>query len=94
MSKELAAAVYDTLASDALFNSAGETANVVDVLANLGSASRRIADAIAPIAVPGTDASGGSVSSLTEAAMGITAGLHAVAESLDGIAAAIRDRDS
>lgn len=46
-----------------------------------------------PSAVPGTDACGGSVLSLTEAVMGITGGLVEIANSIDHLADAIRERE-
>ena len=58
------------------------------------TAATRIADAITPVASsPGTDATGGSVSSLTEAVMGMTAGLVAIAEAIDNLAEAVRERE-
>lgn len=43
----------------------------------------RLANAITPIhSLPGTDEAGGRISSLTEAVMGITAGLYAVAAAI------------
>ncbi|MEY4684597.1 MAG: hypothetical protein RLZ25_1056 [Pseudomonadota bacterium] len=45
---------------------------------------RRLANAITPIdSIPGEDASGGSVSSLTEAVMGVTSALVMIADSID-----------
>jgi len=44
-----------------------------------------------PGATPGHDAAGGTVLSLTEAIMGITSGLYAVATAIDGLASAIRE---
>jgi hypothetical protein len=62
-------------------------------LEQLGVMINRIARAIYPMgAVDGKDAAGGCVSSLTEAAMGITAGLCNVADGLHDIAEAIRER--
>ncbi len=51
----------------------------------------RVAGAITPQgAMAGRDASGGRVSSLTEAVMGITSGLVRVAEAIEGLSGAIR----
>ena len=66
--------------------------NVVDVLDRLARRAARIADAITPNIVGNKDASGGHVESLTEAVMGVTAGLCAIAEAIDGLAAAVRKR--
>jgi hypothetical protein len=46
---------------------------------------RSIDHAISADAGPGTDATGGSVNSLTEAAMGITAGLVKVADAINDL---------
>jgi hypothetical protein len=53
---------------------------------------KRIADAITPVAVPGRDETGGTITSLTEAVMGITAGLCKVAPALQSVAEAIREQ--
>lgn len=64
-------------------DSNGENANVVDALQHIGSATGRIAEAIFPSGV-GTaqDASGGTIASLTESVMGVTAGLFEVASAI------------
>ena len=55
-------------------------------------ALRAIADAITPADTAGRlDATGGFVSSLTEAGMGIAAGLVRVANALESVADAIRE---
>lgn len=46
------------------------------------SAINNLAHAIAADAMPGKDASGGTVASLTEAIMGVTAGLFAIADAI------------
>lgn len=62
-----------------------------DVVEQLG---RRVAHAITPgDAMPGQDAMGVSVSSLTEAVMGLTAGLLAIAHAIDALAEAIRESE-
>ncbi len=55
--------------------------------------SRRIASAITANAVPGRDEAGGYVGSLTEAIMGVTAGLVAIAKAIEELAEAMRERD-
>ena len=56
----------------------------------LSSAVERLAESLYPKDVmAGEDAAGGHVASLTEAVMGITNGLYAIAESIDNRAAAI-----
>ena len=86
-------AIIRTLESPNVSDTNLENANVVDVIAALASATRRVADAITPIAVPAQDASGGSVASLTEAAIGITGGLHQIANAIRECTEAMRDRN-
>lgn len=54
-------------------------------------AVKRVADAIAAPAGPGTDACGGAVESLTESVMGVTAGLVRIAEAIESLADAVRE---
>ena len=55
----------------------------------------RLAQAITPIdTLAGTDAAGGEVGSLTEAVMGVTAGLVMIAHAIDALAEAVRDRSA
>jgi len=60
-------------------------ANVVDVIDSLVTQASRVAQAIVADAGPGTDASGGTITSLTEAVMGVTAGLHAIADAINNL---------
>jgi len=54
----------------------------------------KLARAITPLsALAGTDAAGGSVESLTEAIMGVTAGLVQIADAIGDLAEAVRERD-
>ena len=69
-----------------------EPANLVDVIDRGGHALRRIADAITVNVGPGHDEAGGHIECLTEAVMGVTAGLCRIASALEAIAAAISDR--
>ena len=51
---------------------------------------RLIADKLAPVdAIDGKDACGGNVGSLTEAVMGVTAGLVAIAHAMESVQDAI-----
>lgn len=60
-----------------------EAANVVDVINYLARSTGRIASAILPSGIgEGKDAFGGTVMSLTESVMGITAGLFEVASAI------------
>ena len=66
---------------------------VSDLLEAIEQAGRKIAHAITPCdACAGEDANGGSVSSLTEAVMGVTAGLCRVADAISELAEAVRDQ--
>ena len=55
---------------------------------------KRLGEAITPNVVGSSDRSGGHVESLTEAVMGITAGLFRIAESIDGLSEAIQESAS
>jgi len=67
--------------------------SIVDAVDGVGWCVRKIADAITPHdAAPGHDAQGGTVSSLTEAAMGLTAAMSSVASAIREVADAIRDK--
>ncbi len=61
-------------------------------LEEVARAIRSVGTAITADAQPSPDAVGGSVSSLTEAVMGMTAGLIEVAEALNNIADSISER--
>jgi len=64
--------------------------DIVESLDSFSRDVRAIANAILPSTkCGGTDASGGHVESLTEAVMGMTAGLIRIAESIESIADAI-----
>lgn len=61
----------------------GETMNSGQ-LEELGDAIGNVANAITPLGViPNEDAAGGTVCSLTEAVMGVCAGLYAIAHAID-----------
>lgn len=51
----------------------------------------RVAKAISADACRNTDEAGVSVDSLTEAVMGVTAGLCRIAKAIDGLAEAVRE---
>ncbi len=57
----------------------------------INTAGRRIANAISADAAPGTDETGGTINSLTEAVMGVTAGLCRVASSISDLAEAVAE---
>lgn len=87
----LAHAIRETFISPNVCDSNLEAANVVDALANIAKAGFAIRTAITPIAQPGRDETDGHVESLTEAVMGVTAGLVRIADALHDLAAAIRE---
>lgn len=94
MDDELTAdALERCLVSPNVCDSNGEHANVVDVLDRLSSCVRSVARAITPSeSAAGQDATGGHVASLTEAVMGLTAGMVQIANSIESLADAVRDR--
>lgn len=87
-------AIVRTLESPNVSDRNLEPANVVDALDSLARSTRLIAAAVTPTAVPGTDATGGTVASLTEAVMGVTGGLVRIADAIAELAEAVRDAAS
>jgi pyruvate/oxaloacetate carboxyltransferase len=64
-----------------------------DLIEAVELGAKRIANAITPLnAAPGHDATGGTVDSLTEAVMGVTAGLQAIASAIESLAEAVREK--
>jgi hypothetical protein len=54
-----------------------------------------LANAVTPSgALAGTDAAGGRVESLTEAVMGVTSGLLEIADAINNLAEAVREREA
>ena len=80
-------ALIDTLISPNVTDANFEPANVVDVINHLSNNTRKIADAIKSPGVcgGGSDATGGHVESLIEAVMGMTQGLMAIADAINGL---------
>lgn len=94
---ELADALWGTLQSPNVPDSNLEAANVVDVIAGAGhnvtNGLRAVASAITPAdCMGGHDETGGTITSLTESVMGMTAGLCRIASAIESLADAIRDR--
>jgi len=88
----IAIALIETLLSGSVSNSSGQPANLIDVVANMSVKVGHLGDAITPfLAAPGRDATGGAVGSLTEALMGMTAGLCRIAEAIGDLAEAVRE---
>jgi hypothetical protein len=83
-----AAAILATMESPDL---GGGNTNLVEVLAQLAGSTQSIANTITPVAAPGTDETGGTVCSLTEAVMGNTAGLVQIAHAISDLAEAVRE---
>lgn len=83
---ELSDAIIQTLQSPNVCDSNFEDANVVDVINALATATSRVANAITPNIAGNNDASGTHVASLTEAVMGVTAGLFAIAGAINDLA--------
>lgn len=87
-------AIVRTLESPNVIDSNFEPANVVDVLNHLSNATGRVAKAVTPS--EGVDVDKGAdsqVTSLTEAVVGMTKGLFAIAKSIDSLAEAVKERD-
>lgn len=66
--------------------------NVSDAVDGLSRMVQRVADSIC-IDDIGHDESGGTVGSLTEAVMGMTAGLFSIADSIRDLAEAVREQN-
>ena len=89
---DLARAILRTFESPNICDGNFEPANLVDVVAGLSQSAQNIANAIKPHgAADGRDAAGGSVSSLTESVMGVTAGLFSIASAIELLAAAVHE---
>jgi len=78
-------AIYDSFMSRNVADSNLENANLVDTTDRIGLAMELLANAITPLDASGYDASGGTVTSLTEAVMGVSAGLSQIAEAIAGL---------
>ncbi len=60
---------------------------------SISQAVKQLADSITPVSASSIDATGGNIGCLTEAAMGITAGLVKVADAINHLAEAIENRE-
>ena len=63
-----------------------------DAIEMFEAMARKLANAVTASASPGRDAAGGHVGSLTEAVMGNTAGLVRIADAINNLADAVRER--
>jgi hypothetical protein len=69
--------------------------NWIQVFESLEYRAKQIAAAITPLdAVAGEDATGGRVSSLTEAVMGVSGGLVQIADAIQSLAEAVNEKSS
>lgn len=89
----VANAIVDCLRSPNVSDSNFEAANLVDTTDRMASGIYRLALAIMPNAAGGKDANGGHVESLTEAVMGVSAGLARIADAIESLADAVRHRE-
>ena len=87
-----AKALYATLTSPNVSDSNMDPANLVDVIDDLATSTRKIANAITAPAAAGQDAPGGMVMSLTEAVRGNTKALFAIADAIESLARAVYER--
>lgn len=85
-------AISNCLISEDVPSRSLNQANVVDALAYIANGTSGIAKAITADAAPAQDATGGTVASLTEAVMGMTASLLRIAEAIDGVAEKLSGR--
>lgn len=92
---EVSNSIEMSFLSEDVRNTMGNGANVVDVLHELAHQTNKVARAIYPFETAGADdATGGHVRSLTEAVMGVTAGLCQIASAIEILAKAVRNRES
>ncbi len=83
---EIADAIYKSFMSPNESDSNMEAANIVDVVAKVSRSLRSVSQAITAAVEPANDAAGGRVGSLTEAVMGVTAGLCKIADAIESLA--------
>lgn len=84
--KDIAQALSDAFSSENVEDSNYCTANLVDTTDRMANGLAALANAITNSNVgPGLDANGGTVDSLTEAVMGVTAGLFRIAEAISDL---------
>lgn len=91
--RQLNGAIHSAFGSHTHTDVGQEDINIVDAVLQAGKSMNRIAEAIMPyVSAGGTDAAGAPVACLTEAVMGMTAGLCSIAEAISDLASAVRDR--
>ena len=91
MSQEIADAIGEAFA----YGGEERDTNLVEAIIGLAYNTRKIATAITPRdALPGYDATGGTITSLTEAVMGMTGGLVQIADAIQSLAEAVNQKTS
>lgn len=83
--------IHDTIREAFTFNDFNDGENAASGLHELARAVMSAKRAILPDACGGPDASGGHVNSLTEAVMGVTAGLIEISRSIDFLASTVSE---
>ena len=95
MSEELANAIIRVFESADTSEVGFGAENIVDVICRQANQTERVAQAITPQhSMAGQDASGGRVSSLTEAVMGMTAALMEIATAIGAVAVELGHSDT
>lgn len=90
MSQEIANATVDVF----VYGGEDRDVNLVEAIQDLAMKTNRIAKAITPQdASAGYDATGGTITSLTEAVMGMTGGLVQIASAIQSLAESIQARE-
>ncbi len=91
MSQEIADAIGDAF----VYGGQERDTNLVEAIIGLARNTGKIAKAITPQdASAGYDATGGTITSLTEAVMGITGGLVQIANAIQSLAEAVNQKTS
>ena len=91
MSSEVHEAMLDCLTSEYSPHPDGSPSNIVDAITELHKSTKKIANAITPLdACRGTDDSGGSIGSLTEAVMGLTRAMMQIALAISDVACEVK----
>lgn len=70
-----------------------EYPNIFDATNKVADKIGRLADAITPNVCGATDAAGGHIESLTEAVIGVTAGLVKIADAIESLAYVLADKN-
>ena len=87
--ESLAESLSDAISESFRFGGENCDVDMPSAIIELAYRTEQIAQAITPPAAPGKDAAGGTVTSLTEAVMGVTGGLVQIAEAIQELANAV-----